>query len=200
MIIGVDFDNTIVSYDAVFPKLAVEFGLMQPGDAFGKTALRDFLRAAGREDEWTELQGRVYGERMADAQPFPGVLDFFAQCRSRGVAAQIISHRTEYPYRGPRFNLHDAARAWLDRNFPQHAGEIFFEFTKENKLARIESAGCTHFVDDLPELLAEAAFPAGAEPLLFDPKGDHAAAPFRRFASWREISEYFFGKEIPHDR
>ncbi len=38
-----------------------------------KQAVRDFLRATGREADWTELQGIAYGPRIADAEPFPGV-------------------------------------------------------------------------------------------------------------------------------
>jgi hypothetical protein len=34
------------------------------------------LRALGKEDVWTELQGYVYGARMAEAEAYPGVLDF----------------------------------------------------------------------------------------------------------------------------
>ena len=31
--------------------------------------------------------------------------------------------------------------------------DIFFEFTKEAKVKRIKSLGCSHFIDDLPEIL-----------------------------------------------
>ena len=32
---------------------------------------------------------------------------------------------------------------------------MFFELTKEAKVARIGGLGCTHFIDDLPEFLRE---------------------------------------------
>ena len=51
---------------------------------------------------------------------------------------------------------------------------IFFELTKEAKMARIGALERTIFIDDLPEFLDEAAFPKGVERLLFDPKGENA--------------------------
>ncbi|NDC63388.1 MAG: hypothetical protein EBZ59_05240, partial [Planctomycetia bacterium] len=103
--IGIDFDNTIVCYDGVFGRLAVEQGLVPPAAATSKTAIRDHLRALGREDRWTELQGAIYGPRMMDAPPFPGVLEFFAACRAAGTPVAIVSHRTRFPYLGERHDL-----------------------------------------------------------------------------------------------
>jgi hypothetical protein len=45
--IGIDFDNTIVCYDEVFGRVAVEQGLVPPHAATSKTAIRDHLRASG---------------------------------------------------------------------------------------------------------------------------------------------------------
>jgi hypothetical protein len=101
-VIGIDFDNTIVCYDDLFTRVAVELGLVPPEVATSKTAIRDHLRAAGQEDRWTELQGTIYGPRMPDAPPFPGVLEFFAACRAAGVPVAIVSHRTRFPYLGER--------------------------------------------------------------------------------------------------
>ena len=79
--IGVDFDNTIVCYDDVFGRVAIERGLVPAAVASSKTAVRDHLRAIGQEDRWTELQGIIYGPRMVDAPMFPGVAEFFARSR-----------------------------------------------------------------------------------------------------------------------
>lgn len=190
--IGIDFDNTIVCYDDVFARVAVDLGLVPPGAATSKTAIRDHLRAAGQEDRWTELQGTIYGPRMPDAPPFPGVLEFFHACRAAGVPVAIVSHRTRFPYLGERHDLHAAARGWLVRQgFHSAAGiglpedRVFFEETKEAKLARIAALGCTHFIDDLPELLAHPLFPANVRRILFDPR---AAAPLpadtSRLSAW----------------
>ena len=54
MRIGIDFDNTIVSYDALFHKVAREAGLVPESVAATKVAVRDYLREIGREDDWTK--------------------------------------------------------------------------------------------------------------------------------------------------
>ena len=58
--IGVDFDNTIVCYDGVFHRAAVERGLIPPELPVSKGQVRDHLRRLGQEHAWTELQGEVY--------------------------------------------------------------------------------------------------------------------------------------------
>src|SRR5881392_3621645 len=73
MLVGLDFDNTIVCYDRLFHRLATERGLLPHGVAENKGAVRDYLRSIGREDDWTEMQGVGYGPRISDAEPFPGV-------------------------------------------------------------------------------------------------------------------------------
>ena len=199
MVIGLDFDNTLVRYDDVFRDEAVARGLIPADVPAVKERVRDRLRAEGREDDWTELQGWAYGPGMAKARPFPGALEFLAGCRARGVPVRIVSHRTRAPFRGPAHDLHSAARAWLERSGflgPEtelRAGNVYFEETKAAKLARIAEQGCTHFVDDLPEFLAEPGFPAGVERLLFDPAGGHADGPFPRAGSWAEAGRLLLG-------
>lgn len=189
MLLGVDFDNTIVCYDQVFHGVAVRKGLVPSETPVVKNAVRDFLRKADREDAWTELQGFVYGACMEEAQPFSGALEFFARCRERGIPAFIISHKTRYPFLGPKYDLHEAARAWL-----VHRGldgdHVFLELTKEAKLQRIAATGCTHFIDDLPEFLAEPSFPSSVERILFDPNNHHNGEPFRRANSWKQIAQF----------
>jgi len=194
-VIGVDFDNTIVRYDDVFGRVALDLGLVPPGAATSKTAVRDHLRSIGEEDRWTELQGVIYGPRMTDAAMFPGVAEFFARCRRARLPVAIVSHRTRFPYRGPRHDLHAAARRFLARHaFHEGTGiglpvdRVFFEETKEGKLDRIAAVGCTTFIDDLPELLADPRFPAGVRRILFDPAGTHAPpVGVEHAGSWADV-------------
>ena len=197
MLIGVDFDNTLVCYDGLFHRIAVEQGLIPATLPIAKTQVRDYLRRVGREDDWTALQGLVYGARLAEAQAFPGAHEFFLACRERGLPICIISHKTRYPFRGPAYDLHEAARRWLvQQGFHDPDGialperSVFFELTKEAKLQRIAATGCTHFVDDLPEFLAEPDFPAAVQRILFDPCGSGAESwPFLRVRSWGEMKD-----------
>ena len=195
MRIGVDFDNTIVCYDEVFHAAALELGLIPEGLPVSKDSVRDCLRSCGREHDWTELQGYVYGPKMRDARPFPGALEFLEECARSGVAVWIISHRTRHPFRGPQYDLHASALQWIEDHgihAPSRIGmpgdHVCLELTKLEKLERISEIGCTHFIDDLPEFLLEPAFPTAVERILFDPAGHHALETrFRRVASWQEV-------------
>lgn len=210
MIIGVDFDNTIVSYDAIFHRVAAERGLIPMDVLRTKTAVRDYLRAQGKDAVFTELQGDVYGPRLVEAEIFPGVREFFLACRDRGVPVKIISHKTRFPYAGQPHDLHAAAQGWLEHNeffavdgvaLPRES--VFLEPSKAAKLARIAAEGCTHFIDDLPEFLAEPAFPARAQRVLFDPMNAFSdATGLTRLQSWAEVPRHVFGNvpmEIERD-
>ena len=205
MIIGIDFDNTIVCYDGLFYEAAVARQLVPAETPRAKEAVRDFLRAANQEAAWTELQGLIYGHEISRAKPFAGVAQFLQRCRVEGATALVISHRTRQPFAGAPIDLQQAARGWLtnQRLFADVPDEImaqrfFFEETKAAKLARITSSKCDVFIDDLPELLAASEFPAGVRRILFDP---HARwlheSRFERSGSWRELSELLFPAETP---
>ena len=190
MRIGVDFDNTLVSYDDIFHRVALEQGAIPETIPRSKLAVRDFLRRDGREEVWTEMQGTVYGARMDEVQAYPGALEFLKWARDSGIELAIISHKTRHPFIGPKHDLHTAAQRWVDR----HVGKIqtFFELTKEAKLERIRACGCEHYIDDLPEILLARGFPDGVQRVLFDPDGHHAPADgIVLMRSWPEIQGHF---------
>ena len=195
MVIGVDFDNTIVCYDQVFHQVAREQGLIPHGLPPAKHAVRDYLRSVGREPAWTELQGLVYGARMDEALPFPGVEEFFIRAVRSGVDVRIISHKTKFPFSGPRHDLHSAALSWLERrgfHDPARIGlprdHVHLELTKADKAKRVVSCACDYFIDDLPEFLAELGGLGGTRRILFDPNSQHApAAGLLHARSWREL-------------
>ena len=204
MILGIDFDNTLVSYDAIFHRVALERGLIPSGLPMTKTAVRDHLRATGREPLWTEMQGYVYGPRLADAEPFPGVKAFFAACRAQGVPVFIISHKTRHPCLGDEHDLHAAARNWLDKHgfhdaedAALPASHVFLEVTKLDKINRIAECGCTHFIDDLPELLTAPQFPSNVERFLFDPQCHYESlAEIKNVSNWSELYEDILGDVV----
>jgi hypothetical protein len=119
---------------------------------------------------------------------FSGMLAFVDACHDAGVSLAIVSHKTRNPYLGSDTDLHATARGWLDQN-GLGSEAAFFELTKEAKLARIETLGLTHFVDDLPEFLSLPGFPPLTRKMLFDPLGLYVpAADVLRVASWSEIT------------
>ena len=182
MFVGLDFDNTIVCYDRLFHRLAVELRPHSRKRTADQGRSARLLARAGREDDWTELQGVAYGPRIGDAEPFPGVLDFLGRCASPGVTCAIISHKTRHPFLGPKFDLHEAATGWLlQQGFFESertgltTASVYLELTKQAKLDRIAQLGCDYFIDDLPEFLEEPSFSPGTVRLWFAPK-----APRRR--------------------
>jgi hypothetical protein len=201
MRIGLDFDNTIVCYDDVFHRAARERGMIPDDVAPTKSGVRDFLRETGRADDWTALQGYVYGARMDLASEYPGVRDFLRDAAAAGCEVRIVSHKTLHPYRGEKYDLHRAALDWLtDQGFFADAalgldrGKVYLEPTRHAKLARIGRLGCDSFVDDLPELLGEPGFPAATRRVLFDPNDAGPDDPcYRRARSWTEVAGLLLG-------
>lgn len=176
--IGLDFDNTIAGYDELIHRVALEQNLIDTRVPPNKRAVRDHIRTRQNgEIEWQVLQGVVYGPRMGEALLFDGVRDFLHQCRQRGASTFIVSHKTEFANFDPtQTPLREAALSWLDAHGlfsddgpgPSRA-DVYFEATRQGKIARIEQLGCTHFVDDLEEVFNETGFPENATKILFAP-------------------------------
>ena len=193
--IGLDFDNTIVCYDKLFCQLAEAKRLIPSGSEWTKKQVRDYLRRQALEHSWVELQGNAYGASIDGATPFSGVREFLTRCTDEQVLPFVVSHKTRYPVAGPKVDLHSAADHWLesqgfygDERIPRE--NVFFELTKNDKLARISDLRCDYFVDDLPEFLLERSFPGEVRRILFDPGYDHSAhTAFTRIHSWRELED-----------
>ncbi|GIX46867.1 MAG: hypothetical protein KatS3mg131_1078 [Candidatus Tectimicrobiota bacterium] len=203
-VIGIDFDHTLVDYDAVLYRLARQRGLLGPRGPRGKKAIRDAIRRRPEgERQWQQVQAVLYSTAIAQARPSAGVAAFLAACRRQGVEVYIVSHKTRVaPGDAAQTDLHAAAFAWLRaQGFLAPGGvglreaDVFFEPSREAKLARIAALGCTHFIDDLPEALLAPAFPPQVERLLYDPhRAYRLAPPVRTFRSWSAIHAYFFGR------
>lgn len=199
MIIGLDFDNTIVSYDYLFHRIAFERGLIPQELAVNKFEVRNHLRQAGKEDLWTQMQGYVYGARMDEAQAYEGAVEFLCWAKNAGHKVAIISHKTKFPFLGEKYDLHIAATSWIENNLSDEGGwliqreNIFFEPTKENKISKISSFECDVFLDDLPEILDSELFPNKVRRFLFDPEDKHMLAPgssISKVNSWREFTAF----------
>lgn len=191
MLIGLDFDNTIVCYDKAIARLADELFDLPPHLPRTKLALRDFLREANREPEWTAFQGALYGPGMAYTEPFEQALETMQALKDMGHSLRIVSHRSLRPYTGPAYDLHVAARAWVDEWLASSgliANEMaHFHETHGQKIAAIRSLGCNAFLDDLPEVLEDEHFPSACWAVLFDPERSHPQAKSQRVGRWGEV-------------
>ena len=198
MIIGVDFDNTIVSYDLLMRSIATAWGV-PVGVAVGdKKQIRDTLRSLPEgELMWQRLQIAAYGTRMDEAAPAQGVKEFFLECKQRSIPVRIVSHKTVYPNLGEqKVDLRAAAMTWLlkhgfvaDDGFGVARTDVYFESTRDAKIARIRQLGITHFIDDLEETFMDPAFPAQVRKVLFA-SAPPAASSIPAFATWEQIRNH----------
>jgi hypothetical protein len=205
VVIGLDFDNTIASYDRLMHRLAHEWGWVEAGFAKNKRLVRDALRALpDGERKWRRLQTHCYGLGMGEARPMDGVKPFLETCRRRGVPVWIVSHKTEFANFGdPTVNLRAAAMEWLskeqfleEKRFGLSRERVFFEDTREAKIERIRSLGISHFVDDLEETFLEKTFPAEVAQILYAPQPVRdGKRTWRAFGTWAQIDEHLFGHE-----
>lgn len=201
--IGIDFDNTIIAYDQVFCSAAKLRGLIGADFVGGKQAVRDCIRLLpDGELAWQRLQGQVYGKGISGATLIPGVEAFLRRCREERCAVSIVSHKTEYGHYDPeRINLREAARKWmmanglLDGEFGISSSNVYFEGTRAEKLARIAALSCTHFIDDLEEVLLDPAFPPKVERILLsEHEGRGSRGPYIVCATWRDVEDRIFAR------
>lgn len=197
--IGLDLDNTLVTYDALFSEVAKRFDLLSADFSGGKRDVREAVRnLPGGELGWQRVQAYVYGPGMLDAEPAPGVRRFIERAVQENIDIVIVSHKTEFAAGDPAgANLRDVARKWLLGNGIVGANAIppsgvYFESTREEKIARITALRCTHFVDDLEEVFDDPAFPAGVERMLIAQTAVVPKASYRCFASFDEIADEIF--------
>jgi hypothetical protein len=187
MIVGLDFDNTIVCYDRAIAALA-EQKLDLPREVpRTKLGIRDHLRSIGQEDAWTRFQGELYGPGMSHAAPFPHVVDTLGALKGAGHQLVVISHRTRFPYLGERHDLHGFAKDWMHAWLPASFSSISFHETKAEKIADIKRLACDYFLDDLPEILSDPAFPGETEGVLFAPTGFRSSWSGPYIDSWSAL-------------
>jgi hypothetical protein len=199
MRIGIDFDNTIACYDGVFYNAAIELSLIPADLPTSKNAVRDYLNNSGRSDEFTKLQGHVYGARMDLVACYPGVRNFIFDAGAAGHTLYVVSHKTKHPILGPPHDMHSAARKFLVAQDLIGSGgfdpdSVFFALTKEEKVAQVSRLDCHVFIDDLPDVLSMPGFPAALRAILFDPNDNYVGQTrFERHLRWDGIAAALLG-------
>jgi hypothetical protein len=201
-ICGIDFDNTIVTYDELLASIARERGLLNGADVQTKRGIRDHIRQLpDGEIEWQKCQALLYGSRIGEARLIEGVAAFVASCRERGIPVHIVSHKTEFSrYDTTGTNLRTAAMNWMAANrFFDSGGlaldpaNVYFAGTRAEKIGRIRELGCSHFIDDLEETFIGGDFPLQTVRILYEPGRQEPAPPgVALVRTWQEIRDYFF--------
>ncbi|MDJ0841264.1 MAG: hypothetical protein QNK37_32435 [Acidobacteriota bacterium] len=195
MLIGIDLDNTILDYSELFPQLARERNWLPAGDIPSKAALKRGLAETAGDAEtgelrWQRLQALAYGPQIGRARLFDGFTDFVRTMRDAGHRLVIVSHKSRTSNLDPSVNLHDWARKTLsERGFFDELGfargEVYFEETRDEKLARIQALQPDVFIDDLPKVFQHPGFPADSQGLLF---GRDESLP--AFDHWEALTEF----------
>jgi hypothetical protein len=199
--IGIDFDNTIITYDDVFTVAAKAKGLIAADFSGSKQGVRDAIRLLpDGELAWQRLQGQVYGKGITGAKMVTGVAAFLRRAKAEDCAVVVVSHKTEYGHFDPdRVNLRTAALDWMaeqglfDRDYGVARENVYFESTRAEKLKRIAALSLTHFIDDLEEVLTDSAFPSDVARILFAEDAPEASGPYIWCPTWRDIERQVFG-------
>ena len=198
--VGIDFDNTLVHYDELFYALALEKNLIPENVKKTKIDVRNFLRSLGKDNDFTILQGEVYGSRIKQAMPAPKSIEIIKKLTQNGIQVFIISHKTEFPYLGKKYNLHQAAKDWLKHySFFSKEGadismeDVSFNISKAEKIRKINNIGCDFFIDDLPEILD--MIPSHISRILYNPKSIKIKNSYDLNASsWDKIGNFICEK------
>ena len=202
MIIGIDFDNTIINYNDFFYRAGLSLGVLPENTDFYKKSIRDYLIEQGREPDWIKIQGLVYGKYIQNA-PVMGGFSFFSElCYKKGWKIFIVSHKTREPKMGERFNLHDSALNWLEKNRIYGPGirgavdGVFFESTQSQKISRINHLGCDIVIDDLAEVLMHPDLGTSVMKILYAPEVKNRLNTDLYFTatSWDQMYDLISGK------
>ena len=158
--IGIDLDNTIISYDDVFQLAANKFELLDNNNCLSKESLRNQIRnQKNGEKKWQKLQGYVYGEGINEAVLFPGVYRFLWRCKERKIDVEIVSHKTEFGhFDSKKISLRDSATNFLinhgllDNKNPL-IKKVTYKNNKKEKIDYIKQNNYECFIDDLEEII-----------------------------------------------
>ncbi|WP_320172149.1 hypothetical protein [Maridesulfovibrio sp.] len=201
MLIGIDLDNTIIRYDGLLHKIALERGLIGSEIPENKRAVRDEVRSKFNDEEWQKLQIAIYGEQIFRAELMPGVWNFLSELKVRSWPFKIISHKTRFPnYGSPKIDLREAAMEFLAGNdFFAESGlgmvpdDVWFLPTRVDKINKIKELRCDVFIDDLVEVFDDDHFPEEIIAILFSAEsGRKDFTKGKVFSSFDQIGSFLF--------
>jgi len=193
MVIGFDFDNTIIDYSNSFKILAKKKKYNKINSNLDKNSLKDFLIKNKKQNEWTIIQGEVYGKYITRAELYKGFIKLFRYLLKKNIKIFIVSHKTKYPYLGKKINLRKEARKWIQKNiiyknkiFNFSMKNVYFENSIEKKINRIVKLKCNIFIDDLPQILN--LLPKNIIKFLFNPNAKKKIKEnYKTIESWAKF-------------
>jgi hypothetical protein len=196
--IGIDLDNTLIRYDRALHSIALDAGLITQEIVQDKTVIRDLVRVLpDGETRWQQLQARLYGPDIGQAELMNGALEFLRQSHALGNEMFIISHKTQFAAADNNgCDLRKAAMNWLQENGvleQEQTGisseQVFFADTRAEKLAMIAENHCEVFIDDLLEVLTEQEFPDTVDRILLALEAP-AIEGILHCRTWQQVTDY----------
>ncbi len=159
MIIGFDLDNTLIEYDNAFQLEAIKRGYGGKGGVHNKKEIRDYFNRIRKPEIFTEIQAEVYGICIKKINISPLLNLILYELKKKKYKIYIVSHKTKYPYKGPKYDLRLEATNWIEKEIAYKGDRsiqrdnIYFESTKPDKIKRIKALGIEVYIDDLVEIL-----------------------------------------------
>lgn len=189
MRIGFDFDNTIISYEKLFYKRAIEKNYLNSNltKDLSKQQVKDYLVKKDQNDfKWQDLQADVYGEFILEANPFEFAIEVLESLKLQGHELFIISHKTERSNYRSDVHLHKWANLWLEKNMlPISKDNIFYCPTIDKKIQQISELNLDFYLDDLEKVLDHPNWPASTTGVHFTPHNKSNKS--LNVSNWKEI-------------
>lgn len=210
MKIGIDLDNTIISYDRSFSITGKKLGLI-PDNWFGtKLEVKNYLKKNHNgEADWQRLQGKVYGRFLYLSELYPGIYRFLWRCKQKGFQVDIVSHKTELGhFDEEKISLRQAALDFLlekeiyKQNSSSFINQIYFLSTKEEKIEKIKKENYSCFIDDLFDILSDPNLSKIERKFFFNPNlvlSEAGIGNIENVSNWGEIENSIFGNYSQND-
>ena len=190
MIVGVDFDNTLINYDKVFSEIAKKNDLIKK-TLKSKELVKKKIIVNHGEDKWTRLQGQVYGKEILKAHRNKFIKDCLVKI-SKISKIYLISHKTKFPIIGKKINMHNSALIWLKKNKLYGKNKVFnkenvfFEKSVQDKVRKIKYLKCDIYIDDLTSVLDRLNFKIIK--ILFNKKKNG----YNAINNWKKIKNFIY--------
>lgn len=189
-LIAFDLDNTILNYETSLDELRHQRNELKDINAKTKADFKAQVIREFGEDYWTELQGFLYTQYVAYSSIEPAFLDLLNFLNSHQWRTSIISHKTEFPFMGPRLNMRECALAKLEAIgvVSRLSDGVHFFGTKKEKIDYINNLKPDIYIDDLVEILDQLS--SEISRLLFTPNSHAENSPYYVISDWHSVYEY----------
>ena len=207
--LGIDFDHTIVDYGNIFAERASNLGYLESSVERTKDEVKKLLKESDEGDKkWGILQAEVYSEGIGSAKIMEGFESFVEECRRLSLSLAIVSHKSKNnPFDPQNRNLQQPALDWMRTNrffdesgFGFDLGHIYLVETLEDKIEKINTLNCSHFIDDLLSVLLHPLFPKSTRNIHFSTEAiNYNSLPVDYTGNWRNIQDYLIRDRKHHD-